>query len=379
MIQAPQAYTPVQQQPLYRQQPQVNAVNIQIFDPKSFAQPDPTYAMPTNSVYTVPQQSVYNPAQPASQTPPAPPVPVPPPVVNTQNVNPPAPSVIPQQPQPTPAPVQPQAAPQTQTPEQPVTPPPAPQPTAAAPSFNTKGLAQDVKSDNLETAGAAIEKIADIAQHNPNEAKQLLDQELMESLLGVIAKDTTQLQDATPQQLQWREELLQGKTLTPEQTAEAQKISPKEMADRNKQYALFTVAILQDLLVKEFQAQNNVTPDIKDLPGMEQIVSTIKDNSSPMLRASGLAALAYNARPEYTPVMKEIFGLSEQDEDPNVRNVASDGFEKLANIHVQEAEKAQAANDKTNAIANYTTAADLTRDAKRKEDIKKLIDNLQKA
>ncbi len=379
MIQAPQAYTPVQQQPLYRQQPQVNAVNIQIFDPKSFAQPDPTYAMPTNSVYTVPQQSVYNPAQPASQTPPAPPVPVPQPVVNTQNVNPPAPSVIPQQPQPTPAPAQPQAAPQTQTPEQPVTPPPAPQPTAAAPSFNTKGLAQDVKSDNLETAGAAIEKIADIAQHNPNEAKQLLDQELMESLLGVIAKDTTQLQDATPQQLQWREELLQGKTLTPEQTAEAQKISPKEMADRNKQYALFTVAILQDLLVKEFQAQNNVTPDIKDLPGMEQIVSTIKDNSSPMLRASGLAALAYNARPEYTPVMKEIFGLSEQDEDPNVRNVASDGFEKLANIHVQEAEKAQAANDKTNAIANYTTAADLTRDAKRKEDIKKLIGNLQKA
>ena len=379
MIQAPQAYTPVQQQPLYRQQPQVNAVNIQIFDPKSFAQPDPTYAMPTNSVYTVPQQSVYNPAPTVAQTPPAPPVPVPPPVVNTQNVNPPAPSVIPQQPQPTPAPAQPQAAPQTQTPEQPVTPPPAPQPTAAAPSFNTKGLAQDVKSDNLETAGAAIEKIADIAQHNPNEAKQLLDQELMESLLGVIAKDTTQLQDATPQQLQWREELLQGKTLTPEQTAEAQKISPKEMADRNKQYALFTVAILQDLLVKEFQAQNNVTPDIKDLPGMEQIVSTIKDNSSPMLRASGLAALAYNARPEYTPVMKEIFGLSEQDEDPNVRNVASDGFEKLANIHVQEAEKAQAANDKTNAIANYTTAADLTRDAKRKEDIKKLIDNLQKA
>ena len=104
------------------------------------------------------------------------------------------------------------------------------------------------------------------------------------------------------------------------------------MADRNKQYALFTVAILQDLLVKEFQAQNNVTPDIKDLPGMEQIVSTIKDNSSPMLRASGLAALAYNARPEYKPVMEEIFNLSKQDEDPNVRKVAEDGLAKLAEI-----------------------------------------------
>ena len=129
-----------------------------------------------------------------------------------------------------------------------------------------------------------------------------------------------------------RQQLLEGKTLTPEETAEAQKISEKEMADRNKQYALFTVAILQDLLIKEFQAQNNVTPDIKDLPGMEQIVSTIKDSSSPMLRASGLAALAYNARPEYKPVMEEIFNLSKQDEDPNVRKVAEDGLTKLAGI-----------------------------------------------
>ena len=318
MIQAPQAYTPVQQ-PQYRQQPQVNAVNIQIFDPKSFAQPDPTYAIPANSIYTVPTNSVYNP--PSQQ----PPVPVPPPVVNTQNVNPVPPSVIPPAPQP-PQQTAPAPAPTT------VTPPPAPQETQPVSTLDTKAMAAEVKSDNLETAGAAIEKIADIAQHNPVEAKQLLDQELMESLLGVIAKDTTQLQDATPKQLELRQQLADGKTLTAEETAEAQKISEKEMADRNKQYALFTVAILQDLLVKEFQAKNNVTPDIKDLPGMEQIVSTIKDSSSPMLRASGLAALAYNARPEYKPVMEEIFNLSKQDEDPNVRKVAEDGLAKLAEI-----------------------------------------------
>ncbi len=320
MIQAPQAYTPVQQ-PQYRQQPQVNAVNIQIFDPKSFAQPQSAYDMPTSSVYNVPTATAYPPAQP--------PVPVPPPVVNTQNVNPPVPpSVIP-----TATPPQQPATPQApQNTQPPVTPPQAPTPAPQAPTLDTKAMAAEVKSDNLETAGAAIEKIADIAQHNPQEAKQLLDQELMESLLGVIAKDTSNLQDATPKQLELRQQLLEGKTLTPEETAEAQKISEKEMADRNKQYALFTVAILQDLLVKEFQAQNNVTPDIKDLPGMEQIVSTIKDNSSPMLRASGLAALAYNARPEYKPVMEEIFNLSKQDEDPNVRKVAEDGLAKLAEI-----------------------------------------------
>ena len=104
------------------------------------------------------------------------------------------------------------------------------------------------------------------------------------------------------------------------------------MAERNKQYALFTTAILQNALIDEFKKTNNMTPDIKDLPGMEQIVTTIKDNPNPMLRASGLAALAYNARPEYKPVMKEIFELSKQDADENVQKVAAEGLAKLETI-----------------------------------------------
>ena len=59
MIQAPQNYAPVQQQVPVQQspysQPQVNAVNIQIFDPKSFAQPDPTYSYPEAPIYQYPE------------------------------------------------------------------------------------------------------------------------------------------------------------------------------------------------------------------------------------------------------------------------------------------------------------------------------------
>ena len=57
-----------------------------------------------------------------------------------------------------------------------------------------------------------------------------------------------------------------------------------------------------------------------------------KDNPNPMLRASGLAALAYNARPEYKSVMKEIFELSKQDADENVQKVAEEGLAKLATV-----------------------------------------------
>ena len=177
-----------------------------------------------------------------------------------------------------------------------------------------------------------IEKVADLAQNNLQLAPTLLDTALMESLLGVIGKDTSTLEGPTEHQKDLRQQLLSGKQLSEADMAEANKISPLEMAERNKQYALFTTAILQNLLIDEFKKTNNMTPDIKDLPGMEQIVTTIKDNPNPMLRASGLAALAYNARPEYKPVMKEIFELSKQDADENVQKVAAEGLAKLDSI-----------------------------------------------
>lgn len=330
MIQAPltqnYGYAPVAQQ--YMQpQPEYNAIKINIIDPKVNA---PGAQQPQNAVYNYPTAPVYNYPQAQSQAPvyyppvqqgpvytqpvPQAPVSVPQPqVITTQNINQVPPSVIEQ------APVQ------AEVPAQPA--PAQPVATVDVPSFTA-----DIKSDDLQKAGDTIEKVADLAQTKPEVAPQLLDTDLMESLLTVIGKDTSTLEGPTDKQKELRQQVLSGKQLNDADMAEANKISPLEMAERNKQYALFTTAILQNVLIDEFKKTNNMTPDIKDLPGMEQIVSTIKDNPNPMLRASGLAALAYNARPEYKPVMKEIFELSKQDADENVQKVAAEGLAKLDTI-----------------------------------------------
>ena len=340
MIHAPltnYGYAPVAQ---YAQQPQpeYNAIKINIIDPKvnapaSQAQAQtqaPVYSYPQAPVYTYPtaqqapvyyppvqqqgqvvvQQPQVAPIQPEVAT--TAPVSVPAPqVINTQTVNQVPQSVVPQ------------------APTQPVEVPPAPAATQSVATVDVPSFAADIKSNDLQKAGETIEKVADMAQNKPEIAPQLLDTDLMESLLTVIGKDTTSLEGPTDKQKELRQQVLAGKQLSDVDMAEANKISPLEMAERNKQYALFTTAILQDLLVKEFQKTNNMTPDIKDLPGMEQIVTTVKDNPNPMLRASGLAALAYNARPEYKAVMKEIFELSKQDADENVQKVAAEGLTKL--------------------------------------------------
>lgn len=320
MIQAPltanQGYAP---QPVYQQPaPEYNAIKINIVDPKVNApgsQTPSVYNYPQQSVYSYPQaqqQPVYYPQQPAAQVPA-------PQVINQQNNGTVPASVVPE-----PAQAQPAATTAPTEAAQSATP--------AVETLNVPAFTQRISSDNLEDAGKAIEEVADIAQTKPNEAPQLLDTSLMEALLGVIGKDSSALEGPTDKQKELRQQVLEGKQLSEADAAEANKITPLEMAERNKQYALFTTAILQNALIDEFKKTNNMTPDIKDLPGMEQIVSTVKDNPNPMLRASALAALAYNARPEYKSVMTEIFELSKKDADENVQKVAEEGLAKLATI-----------------------------------------------
>lgn len=319
MIQAPltanQGYAP---QPVYQQPaPEYNAIKINIVDPKVNApgsQTPSVYNYPQAPVYNYPQaqQPIYYPQQPAAQVPA-------PQVINQQNNGTVPTSVVPE-------PAQAQPAATTTATEATQTAAPAVE------TLNVPAFTQRISSDDLEDAGKAIEEVADIAQTKPNEAPQLLDTGLMEALLGVIGKDSSSLEGPTDKQKELRQQVLEGKQLSEADMAEANKITPLEMAERNKQYALFTTAILQNSLIDEFKKTNNMTPDIKDLPGMEQIVSTVKDNPNPMLRASALAALAYNARPEYKSVMTEIFELSKKDADENVQKVAEEGLAKLATI-----------------------------------------------
>lgn len=344
MIQSPLPNYTMPIQPAQIPAPEYNAIKINIVDPKvnvPGVQQTPTvYSYPQSQIYSYPQaqQQVY-PQQVYAQPPvqqqaqvimPQPPV-VPqavsvpaPQVINTQNVNTAPQSVIPQQAAPAQEAAVAQAPAQVQAPE-------APQPApTTTPAVNVPAFTQRIKSDDIEDVGKAIEEVADIAQ--TRHAPELLDTDLMEALLGVIGKDSSTLEGPTERQKDLRMQVLEGKQLSEADMAEANKITPLEMAERNKQYALFTTAILQNQLIDEYKKTNNVTPDIMALPGMEQITKTIKDNPNPMLRASGLAALAYNARPEYKPVMKEIFELSQQDADENVRKVAAEGLSKLATV-----------------------------------------------
>ena len=362
--------------PYYQTQPQNNAVKIDIINPQAGTANNP-YAMPQASAfapyvpntqyapayYPIPQQQYYQPApvqqqiqQPAQALVQYPvpeqvqqnipqPVVMPTPVVTTQpqQVINNAPAVMPEPPQAqTEAPVmaEPAQAEAPQAAEAPAA--PVAQDAQVAPQVDTPAttpmnidlnqLVSKLNSTNMEDQLAAIENIAETAQNNPTAATQLLDTQIMDALGNILKKDTTQMAGPTPEQLELRQKLLSGGTLTPEQTAIANKISDMEVAERNKQFALYTIAILQKLLSTEVEKAQGVKLEMKDLPMINDIVKIAKADINPMLRASALAALSYIATPENKALLTTMFEQSKKDSDPNVQAVAAEALNKLSQV-----------------------------------------------
>lgn len=205
-------------------------------------------------------------------------------------------------------------------------------PETITPKTDINAFINKLINPDYEQQANAMESIADLAQNNPKQATEFLDVKIIDSLLGIMDKDSTKLAGPTAKQLQIREKIMGGKSVTPAETAEANKITPMELAERNKQYAIYTVAILQKLYGSEVEKLSNSVVPLTELPGSAGVVEQIKKNPNPMVRAAGIDALSYIQRPEYKQDLTTIFTVAKKDKDTNVQKVAAKALDKLAQV-----------------------------------------------
>ncbi len=228
--------------------------------------------------------------------------------------------------------------PQIETPQAPVAQTPVQQaPQAAAPvvepavqqnpAVSPEAFAGKLKSTDLDAQKTAIEEVAEAVKNDKVAGPILLDTQIFDALVEIINKDTTTLEGPSPEIIELRnkpqEQLSEAdlqKALTP---------SPLEKAEINKQYALYTIAYMQERLNNELEARNNQTLELKDLPCIENVVETVKSNPNPMLRISAIAALSHIAKPQYKADLTQVFELAKADEDPRVVENAT---KALANL-----------------------------------------------
>lgn len=306
----------------------------------------PIYSVPTASVYEVPQKSVYGgeqqqnfnvpptaqatPSVPApvvveNKAPEAPKAPAQPAAVKTPEAAP-----APAAPAPAPeAPKAPEAAPAPAASAQPVD---VKAPAVATPQVDLNAFLAKLSNENYDEQANAMESIAELAQNSPQKATELLDTKVFDALLGILGKDTSKLAGPTPKQLELREKIINKQPVTDAETAEANTITPMEQAERNKQYSMYTTAILQKLYGSEIQKMNNAAVPLTELPGIAGVVEQVKNNPNPMVRASGIDALSYIQAPEYKQDLSTILSIAQKDKDPNVQQAATKALEKLAQV-----------------------------------------------
>lgn len=319
-----------------------SAVSINIYNPKAVnsdktdnpiesvnkapACPPCVYDCPKASIYEMPKQSIY---QVPAEVPSVPPPVVIPPVAEAPVVNAAKPAEVKEEkkeaekkPEVNEAKPEADKAPEKKVEVK------APEKTVAQLDLNA--FISKLINPNFEVQAKAMEAIAEITQKSPEQAKVFVDTKVFGILATIMNKDTTKLAGPSTEQLQIREKILSGKQVTDAETAKANEITPMEQAERNKQYAMYTTALLQKLYVSEIEKMNKAVVPFAEIPGVSEIAKQVKDNSNPVVRASAIDALSYVQRPEYKEDLTKIFAEAQKDKEKFVQQAATKAIEKIA-------------------------------------------------
>lgn len=213
--------------------------------------------------------------------------------------------------------------------------PPAP----ITPQVDLNSFISKLTNPDYEVQAATMEEIANMVKNDPSKATELLDEKVVSALLNIMNADTSKLEGPSAEQLAARQKMLSGQSLTDAEQKLANTITPMELAERNKSYAMFTTSIMQKLFGDEVQKLANTTVPLTELPGAVNIVEQLKDNPNPMVRTSAIESLSYIQRPEYKEDLKTLFEIAQNDKDKGVQETAKVALQKLNEMPAADTQK----------------------------------------
>lgn len=203
----------------------------------------------------------------------------------------------------------------------------------AAPAVDLKPIVGSLKSEDMDEQFMAIQQIAELGQNPKMPSDLLLNEDVFNNLNGIITKDTSNMQGPTAEQEELRNKKFSGEALTPEQDSLAESLAPQEVAEMNKMFATYSLAIAQknfrESVNKEASKQGLEPVKLNEIPEMETVVENIKSNPNPLIREASISALAYVAKPEDKETMEVILSVASNDPDPMVKEAANKAQEKL--------------------------------------------------
>lgn len=201
----------------------------------------------------------------------------------------------------------------------------------------------NLNNKDYDIQALQMEEMAKTASVEPDLLPQYITTEVFTSLINILNKDTTNLEAPSKEQIEIRDKALanlevlaiaQSKgekledaeipypDLTQEEVNTALTLTSMEQAERNKEYAMYIIAVLSRTYADDVKKLSGNTVPLTDLPGMSEIVDTLRHNKNWLIRIAAIDALQICYKPEYKEETLEILKLASQDKHPQVAQVA---------------------------------------------------------
>ena len=221
-----------------------------------------------------------------------------------------------------------------------------PEPLMPAFDLNPKTVLNNLNSKDYDVQAQQMEEIARIAMTSPEKAVNYITTNIFDELINITLADTSNLEPPSNEQIEIRKkiiinELVKEKAKSENKTIEekdlpftikkediqtASKLSPMEQAERNKEYSLYTMAVLAKVYIDETKKETGNIVPLTDLPGVSVIVDTLRNNENPSIKIAAIDSLRYIKREEYNNELNSIFEIASMDKNPQVARIAIDAL-----------------------------------------------------
>lgn len=217
------------------------------------------------------------------------------------------------------------------------------------PDVDVQQVVSNLASPDYDVQAQQMEDIARISMEDAQKAVPYIVTDIFNSLIEIVKKDTSNLTAPSEEQIDIRKKIIINELVREQAQAEGQdvskievpyKLSEKDMetamrltsleqAERNKEYGLYTMAILAKVYTDEVEKHTGNVVPLTDLPGASEIVDSLRYSQNAGVKIAALDALRYIKRPEYKDELSSLFTIVAQDSNPYVARNAMMALESL--------------------------------------------------
>jgi hypothetical protein len=199
-------------------------------------------------------------------------------------------------------------------------------------------VSENLASADKDVQAQQMEEIVRLAIMEPEKAKDYLVGDVFSGLIKITEEDASALPAPTKEQIEARQKLISNIMavekdknainnlpfpMSDEEVAFATNLSPMELTERNKEYAVTALGALAELFIEDYQAKEGKVVPITDAPGISAIVNALRKDPDSGVKLAAIDALRRINRPEYKEELSALFMLAQTDPNPNVSRTAA--------------------------------------------------------